>query len=338
MFSYDQALKEFNSINKPPRAAYWQTAPDNAKPLKTTSERHKSIHMRGDGAIYYKLYDTPVATFYPVDPTTNTYTVVMRYYNSVTTNKFMSDFGLHYCMLRATDDKDSNAVKAVRVPYAPYGGYGVSAVLTFDAESGLLITDPAVSWHAPIGTRVASAERKAERKQLRQRLEHLITLAMFSVDRLLNEAQPSFYYAQPFTSPYSVRGRFDANIEPLATFYHKARRYNIIDEALADPEFNDLYVKALTPLMTTYISHRASKIYDSSDALNSEPESIASAITTFDTSDFGRYVMQHMIRVFRLDEGDTTKPYPLFQSSLPRKMVAVSRSISPLPPQFNKFV
>ena len=98
MRSYASALKLYNSLTKPPRSRWWREQPDNAKPLVKVRTRNKSIHMTDSGVIYFKYYNTKIASFVN-DPASNTYTAVMRYYHSVTTNSFMSDYGLHYTSL-----------------------------------------------------------------------------------------------------------------------------------------------------------------------------------------------------------------------------------------------
>lgn len=321
MISYNTALKHYNSITKPPRAAYWQTVPDNGKPLRGTSEKHKSIHMRGDGAIYYQLYSTPVATFYPVDPTTNTYTVAMRNYNSPTTQKFMRDQGLHYHVLRT-----ANGTR--QIPYAHTANGKPTAILTFDADTDLLITDLDKSWHPTVQTKVVSGEQKGVRAHLRKRLETYVTLAMFNIDNLMAQAAPHENYVRPFYNP--ATNPFDGHMVPLYNF-NKALKEGVryidsperVDIVVDDPQFPDQFMGTLPALMSLHLSYKAvlyeSEQWDKTHKVISFRDALDVVKPTVDPTKFAKYVMSYMERSFMLNEGRAYKEHPLFMLSLPRK-------------------
>ena len=120
------------------------------------------------------LFRSNVATFYPPD-TDGNYKVVMEYYDSQTTNIFMYENGLHYYGFETTEGKQ------VRVPYVRSWNpetkqHEPSATLWFNKDHKLILNK---SSHKDIYTYKSSAEDKANRKQFRQKLETLMTLALF---------------------------------------------------------------------------------------------------------------------------------------------------------------
>ena len=172
MFSYTDALHRYERAYNPPRSKKWKAMPDNGRPLDSASYFHYGIHKRDDGVIYYRLYDTNIATFYPPDAE-GYEKVEMNYYNSQTTNTFIYKHGLSYYQLPIAEDK------AVKVPYVPQyyankQGHDCSALLYF--KNGLL--DVSKSKHADIFTYTSSAEDKQKRKEFKKKLDTLVTLAM----------------------------------------------------------------------------------------------------------------------------------------------------------------
>jgi hypothetical protein len=137
------------------------------------------IHKTNEGAIYYRLYNTNVATFYPPD-TDGNYKVVMEYYDSQTTNIFMYENGLHYYGFETTEGKQ------VRVPYVRSWNSETqrnepSATLWFNKDHKLIVDK---SSHRDIYTMKSSTEDKSKRKEFRQKLETLSNPRTLSLTRI----------------------------------------------------------------------------------------------------------------------------------------------------------
>jgi len=325
MISYKDALKLYNRIAKPPRSAYWRyEAQDNAKPLKSVGERHKSIHMMDNGVIYFKLYDTHVATFLPNED--NTYTVVLRYYSTPTTNKFMSDFGLHYAYQQT--DRGYHAY----IPYlhAPYTVFA-SAVLTYDAETNDLITDPTRSWHPVISTRVSSQDDKQERANVRAKLKPILMLAAYSVDAHRDFAQTEAHqaYAKPFFSidwhgsPNSPLADM-RNLRSFVTQKCCAGEWADNPSAIFESdEFIQKFLGAVPAFLTLHISKQAAVEYDNrwskDDGRPSWDSCVEHALNNIDATKFGKSLERYMLSWLRLSEGSDKKPVPMFARKLPNK-------------------
>jgi hypothetical protein len=203
MLSYEQALKIYEGAYNPPRSKKWKAMPDNARPLDGTSYFHYGIHKREDGVVYYRLYDTNIATFYP--PDAEGYTKVeMNYYNSMTTNTFIYKYGLHYFSLHTTDNKE------VKIPYVPQyyakkQGHSHSAVLYF--KNNLL--DVSKSHHADIYTSTSSAEDKQKRKDFKKKVDVLVTLAMLRLEDYKYNTTFDDDYGAPFGTAWRTPSSFN---------------------------------------------------------------------------------------------------------------------------------
>jgi hypothetical protein len=197
--------------------------PDSPRYLRNVSADHMGIHKTSDGAIYYRLYNINVATFYPPEAD-GTRKVEMRYYSSQTTNIFMYEQGLNYHELQTTEGK------TVRVPYVASwdreSGHTPSATLWFTSD-GLLIKDK--SQHKDIYTFKSSTEDKEKRKQFKTKLDTLMTLAMFRLPEYRANVDIKEELGQPFgtawrNAPIEIR-RFEETARDLGADNTEDPRY-----------------------------------------------------------------------------------------------------------------
>ena len=193
MRTYEEALHHYENCKAPSRSKKWLSQPDNPRYLRNVSADHMGIHKTNDGAIYYRLYNTNVATFYPPEANGDR-KVVMQYYSSQTTNIFMYEQGLNYSELVTT------ANEKVRVPYVASWDRAEqrnkpSAELWFN-QDGLLIKER--SSHRDIYTLKSSAEDKEKRKEFKAKVDTLMTLAMFRLPEYRANVEISENLGQPF--------------------------------------------------------------------------------------------------------------------------------------------
>jgi hypothetical protein len=329
MISYAQALTLYNNITKPPRSDYWRNqTQDNAKPLNGTGQRHKSIHMTDDGVIYFKLYQTKIATLYPpmTDPTTgaSTFTAVLRYYNSVTTNKFMSDQRLCYFRQRTKDGQ------YVAIPYVT--GYvtknSISAVLTYDTLTNRLLVDK--SWHPVIGTKHLGVEDKERRAYVRKRLESCLTMLALSTDRLLADAHVERQYMQAFLSveQYPSRPIRDLRYELQRMLIGCGRDATSFD--FDNQEFIEAVMDAAPDFMTRHLSLRTASYLDGLTWHQGFPtmtEAAEHVRPTITPQTFVKSVSDFLFRSFNLDKGTKPNPLPMFKERLPRKYSVLDSAV-----------
>jgi len=210
MLSYTDALHRYERAYNPPRSKKWKAMPDNGRPLDSASYFHYGIHKRDDGVIYYRLYDTNIATFYPPDAE-GYEKVEMNYYNSQTTNTFIYKHGLSYYQLPIAEDK------AVKVPYVPQyyakkQGHDCSALLYF--KNGLL--DVSKSYHADIFTNTSSAEDKQKRKEFKKKVDTLVTLAMLRMP----EYRANVAFANNLGIPFGTAHDAPESVEDFRRVIH----------------------------------------------------------------------------------------------------------------------
>jgi hypothetical protein len=327
MKSYQEALQHYNSISKPPRAKKWQTGsmPDNGRPLRRTGDTHMAIHMRDDGAIYYRLYDTHVATFYPPQQYGEERRT-FKYVSTQTTNTFMHDYGLHTWEVRLDDGTTA------QIPYVGNGGWRennmLTADLTFNANNQVIRSR---SSHKDVYTMVSNDEDKAKRKELRDKVEHLITLSLFKLPQLKENATVQADWGQPFGTSYRNA--------PREVEYLKQHLGNHgID--INDNTFINLFMESLQSAFNLY----ASKVCYDADmfAWNgfweiadrekreeahkqhkiAQQEIRFAKVADIDEKAFKKSLTNMLLSACNIKTGSVKKPWGQFMPKLPRKWIA----------------
>lgn len=320
MKSYEDALRHYNSRPVPPRSKKWKEMADNARPLKRVGESQKGIHMREDGAIYYRLYDTNIMTLHPRKPD-GTALIEMRYCNSPTTNNFMSDFGLWYGALLTTEDKHVR-IPAVQTRYSGRG-YGLSATLVFDKDNKLIVPQ---SWHAPIYTKIMSEDDKAQRKHITQQLDTLFTLTMFRLADFKTNAEITADHGAPFRNG-SGNYYNPSPVEKLQDYVTGAR---FSTDILHNEEFIKLAMNAGQHIFDVLASKRcyAAECIMSIWERKNYPERVAAQdamrdeiIEAVTPEDYVKSFKSAILRMFRVG-GNARKDWGQFRETLPNKWVA----------------
>jgi hypothetical protein len=322
MKSYEQALKHYNSCVTPPRSKKWKAMPDNARPLKRTGDTQKGIHMREDGTIYYRLYDTNIMTLHPRRPDGSAL-IEVRYCNSPTTNKFMSDFGLWYSTLLTTEGKHVR-VPAVQTQYYGSGkSYGLSATLVFDKDDRLIVNE---SWHAPIYTKVMSEDDKLQRKHIVKQLDTLFTLTMFRLAGFKANATIDSDLGAPFSN--GSRSYYITSPTKVLEDYIAQQRYNT--DILHNEEFIKLAMDAGQHIFDVLASTRCFKadcIIPAWERKNktkwaaqndAQAQQIIEAVTP---EDYVKSFKSAIMRMFKIG-GNARKDVGQFREKLPTKFYA----------------
>ena len=322
MRTYEQALQHYELCKKPTRSKKWLAMSDNPRYLRNVSADHMGIHKTNDGAIYYRLYNTNVATFYPPNKD-NEYKVVMHYYASQTTQIFMYEQGLHYHDLTTTEGKQ------VRVPYVPSwdrasGTIIPSATLWFN-QDGLLITER--SQHRDIYTYKSSAEDKQKRKEFKAKVDTLMTLAMFRLPE--------------YRANVTIEGRLG---EPFGTAWRNApieiRRFeemalsSIGSDNTEHPEYIEKFLDLGQAVFNISASHKVYKYIPEGERwegslfrtwgksapelheLSRKQHEIADEVTA---EEFKKAMTTRLLSVANLKTGTVKTPWGQFMDTIPRK-------------------
>lgn len=322
MRTYEDAVNHYNKSKAPKRSAKWKRYSDNPRYLNGVSNWHKGIHKEeATGAIYYRLYNTQVAKFYPPE-FDGSRKVIMHYYSSQLTNIFMYDYGLHYHTPVTTEGKE------VRVPYVDSGREGgddnASATLWFDRNNKLMVHR---SKHKDIYTMKSSTEDKAYRKQFKDRLDTLVTLALFRLEEYKANASLKDDYGAPFNTQYRE--------PPTITTYKQFMRHKQGD--LPDVE-NSEYVNCFLDLGQGVMDILASKkVYnyvpddkrwggtlfgqwgksqDEKDADNLLMRTICNSITA---DEFKKSLINRVLDVAQLKTGTVKTAWGQFMDTIPHK-------------------
>jgi hypothetical protein len=328
MISYNQALEHYNSINKPPRAKYWNQGAgwyDNGKPLRRTSESHMGIYMTDKGVIYYKLYDTNVATFYPPEAD-GSYKITTKYVPTQTTTAFMQEYRLHFHTQTTTTGE------TVCIPYVQNGGWRendkVTATLYYDANHGLIKER---SSHKDVYTMVSNDEDKAKRKELRDKVEHLITLSLFKLPQLKEDATVEESWGQPFGTSYRNAPR---EVEHLKQ-YLQTHELDINDE-----RFVGMFMESLQSAFNLYASKVCydaglfawKSFWDIQDQTQraeaerqykiDQQEARFAKVAEIDEKAFKKSLTNMLLSACNIKTGSVRKPWGQFMPKLPRKWLA----------------
>jgi hypothetical protein len=322
MISYAQALSLYNSRPIPPRSKKWKEMADNARPLSRTGDVHKGIHMTDSGTIYYRLYDTKIAILHKPDPINGSYIVECNWYDSITTNKFMHDFGLHYTRLETIDGEH------VRIPQVPTTYASPHAHLTFTADDKLVTQR---SRHADIYTATSTPEDKQARAEFRQKLDTLLTLAMFKLDHYKREVTIEEDYGKPFSSGYrqpeSIR-----ELESCVQDMQYAEKSRGVEIDVNDQEFIEKLLAAGQGVLDVLVNRR---IYDADAYVGwhhkNKPEYAALAlevaakqrqiIEDVTPEDFRKSLVNKLLSLFNIKQGTARTAWGQFQTTLPRKFM-----------------
>lgn len=319
MISYAQALELYNSRPIPPRSKKWKAMPDNARPLGRTSDSHKGIHMMDNGTIYYRLYDTKIAMLYPPQ-TDGSYVVECNWYDSITTRKFTYDFGLYYIWLETTDGE------RVGIPQVPTTYASPHAHLTFTADDKLIVPR---SRHADIYTATSTPEDRRARAEFRQKLDTLLTLAMFKLDHYKREVTIEATYGKPFSSgwrqPESIRD-LDSCVQDMR-YAEKSRG---IEVDVNDQEFIQKFLAAGQGVLDVLVNRR---LYDADayvgwmyrnkpEYADKKLEILArqrQIIEDVTPEDFRKSLLNKLLSLFDIKQGTARTAWGQFQTTLPRK-------------------
>ena len=321
MRTYEQALQHYENSKAPKRSQKWKKYSDNPRYLNGVSNWHKGIHREdATGAIYYRLYNTNVAKFYP-PLNDGTRKVEMMYYSSQLTSIFMYDYGLHYYNQTTTEGKH------VCVPYVQgsFDDTEPSATLWFTA-GGMLIVDK--SKHKDIYTYRSSNEDKQKRKDFKTKLDTLVTLAMFKLDEYKNHATLKSDYGAPFGTQY----REPVSIEDYRRWVSSATYSDKLD--VNNPHFVNYFLELGQGVMDVLASKRIynyvpenerwsgslfstwSKTPEQIDANNLKMREICNEVTA---DEFKKSLTNRVLDISGIKTGTVKTPWGQFRDTIPRK-------------------
>jgi hypothetical protein len=322
MITYEHALQRYENSKAPTRSKKWLNMPDSPRYLRNVSADHMGIHKESaTGAIYYRLYNTQVAKFYPPEPNGD-YKVVTNYYASQTTNIFMYENGLNFSELETTEGK------RVRVPYVPSwdraeGIHKPSAVLWFNKDHKLITK---LSQHRDIYTFKSSDEDKAKRKEFKKKVDVLMTLAMFRLPEYRANVEINSSLGEPFGTAWRISPR---QIDEFAKVIR-----NVGSGNTEDPRYIEAFLDMGQAVFDILASHRVynyvpederwqgslfrtwNKTAEQIKEMHDKQREIASEVTA---EEFKKSLTNRILSMVNLKTGTVKTAWGQFMDTLPRK-------------------
>ena len=179
MITYNDAEARYNKTKKPPRSKKYN---EFQRPLRRVTE--SGLMLQKDNHSYaYIINGNEVGRFCEPNELGEAEVLVRGLYATFDIQQMYKYTGLHSGQTFETTTGDR-----VQVPYNPfYKGQDedYSAVLTFDKDGKLIIDK---SWHCDVFTYKSSEEDKSKRKVLKAQLDAFVTLQMFKLGSLMDNA------------------------------------------------------------------------------------------------------------------------------------------------------
>jgi hypothetical protein len=240
----------------------------------------------------------------------------------------MSAYALHFGHV-VMDDGTS-----VRIPYCENGGWRecdrLTADLYFNADNQVIRS---LSSHKDIYTMVSSADDKAKRKEFKQRLESLITLATFNMVSLQTNCQLEKSYGEPFGTAYDA----PRELETLKRYIRQQ------GASIEDSEFVSAFMPAVQGAFDVYASKLAynaggwdwgNYYWDNGTRLSDE-EAIRrrdehekekqqirlNTIVNITTEGFTKSLTNMLLNAANLKTGSVKKPWGQFMPKLPVRWI-----------------
>jgi len=321
MRTYEEAVAHYEKCKSPTRSAKWLAMPDKPRYLRNVSADHMGIHKTDEGAIYYRLYNTNVAIFYPPEANGDR-KVVTNFYNSQTTSIFMYENNLHYYEQVTTDGKQ------VKVPYVSSWDrdkqqHTPSAVLYFDSNNKLIVER---SHHKDIYTFKSSAEDKEKRKEFKKKVDVLMTLAMFRLPEYRANVTVEQTLGEPFGTQYRNKP------QSIDDFEHTVNKLGA--DATEHPE----YIQHFLDMGQAVFNILASKkVYshipegerwegslfrtwnlttEQKEELKKQQDAIIDQVTA---EEFKKSLTTRLLEIASLKTGSVKTPWGQFMDTIPRK-------------------
>jgi len=189
MINYQHAHNLFNKTKKPPRSKKYA---DNQRPLRRVSESH--LMLQKDAHSYvYKINGTEVVRVYEPNAQGEYEVAVIGLYGTYDINLQYKFTGYYNRMGIETTTGDT-----VRVPLNPQyrdQGKDFSALLTYTKDHKL-ITEK--SWHADVYRLASNEGDKQTRKDIKQELDAYVTLQLFKLESIKDNAKVESSMGRPF--------------------------------------------------------------------------------------------------------------------------------------------
>lgn len=189
MRTYHDMHKKFTDTRKPPRSKKYM---ENQRPLRRVPESWLML-QKDPHSYVVKINGQEVARYFEPDEDGNYQVAIRNLYATHDLHLMWVYTRIYSRMQLRTTNGD-----IVLVPLNPFydkQGKEFSAVLTFDSSHQLIVEK---SWHSDVFKKVSTTEDKDRRKNLKSQLDAYVTLQMFKLPTLKDNAEVSHGEGAPF--------------------------------------------------------------------------------------------------------------------------------------------
>ena len=316
--TYQDAEEQFNSIKKPPRSKKYL---ENQRPLRRVSEEWLMLQKDAHSYVYKIGSQEVVRLFEPNEA--GEYEVAIRtFYATYDLHQLYKQTGYHNRITFET----STGTK-VCVPLNAFWndqGKEFSAMLTFNHNHQLIVEK---SWHADVYLRKSNNTDKAKRKSIKQQLDAYVTLQMFKLPTLKDNAQPSEHQARPFGEfggKYSdiniIRSAFTLDEIPVGS-----QAFAEAFDSIAQSAFDMLASKRIwndgSDGSRLLYAAQGNSWYtrNDPDAQAKAQTKIAEIVDAITPEDFKTSLVQTLMKFAGLAQGSDFVPLPQFPDKLPNR-------------------
>lgn len=312
MYNYQHFDNLYNKTRKPPRSKKYA---ENQRPLRRVPESWLML-QKDPHSYVVKIGSTEVARYFQPDEHGN-YEVAIRGLHATYDIHLMWKFtGIYSRMTLATTTGET-----VEVPLNPFykdQDKDFSAVLCFNSSDQLIVEK---SWHSDVYKKVSTNEDKDKRKTLKAHLDAYVTLQMFKLATLKDNATVEQDLGAPFAEEglkYQKQCEMRDYLQSVPSCLDSPAFASLFDEVAQDV-FNMLASKKVynieQRLFWTAHGYYGSKNPDEKEQAQGKIDEIVDTITP---DELKKSLIHRLMKYTNLTKGSQKVALPQFGNTLPR--------------------
>lgn len=312
MNNYQHFDNLYNKTRKPPRSKKYA---ENQRPLRRVPESWLML-QKDPHSYVVKIGNTEVARYFQPDEHGN-YEVAIRGLYATYDIHLMCKFTGIYSRMPLT----TTTGEIVKVPLNPYfkdQDKDFSAVLCFNSSDQLIVEK---SWHSDVYKKVSTNEDKDKRKTLKAHLDAYVTLQMFKLTTLKDNATVEQDLGAPFAEEglkYQKQCEMRDYLQSVPSCLDSPAFASLFDEVAQDV-FNMLASKKVyniePRLFWTAHGYYGSRHPDEKSQAQGKIDEIVDTITP---DELKKSLIHRLMKYTNLTKGSQKVALPQFGNTLPR--------------------
>jgi len=312
MITYQQTQERFNSTKKPPRSKKYA---DNQRPLRRVSESHLML-QRDNHSYVYRINGVEVARFFDPDEHGNYEVAVRGLYATYDINLMYKFTGLYNGRQFTTTTGDT-----VRVPFnSNYRDQDkdYSALLHFNSSHQLVVEK---SWHADVYRLASTDGDKQKRKDIKAELDAYVTLQLFKLPTLKENATLESSMGRPFGESnlsYSLMSSMNDAMRNLPLPLESQSFMETFDKVAQD--CFDMLASKKVYAVDEGLFYKARGYYGAKtpDEISDAKETMYDIAQSITPEEFKKSLVAKLMSFAGLSKGSQSVPLPQFGNTLPR--------------------